>query len=130
MSTRFIRSVAILCSIAGSIGCRGPEQSQNSQRTVTVYVSTDRVFSEPVLREYEKRSGIRVNTVNPVVTLTPMAIKAWSDPAKAQSMLARIPMGRFVEPEEVADTILYLLSPRASMVTGSSITADGGFRAR
>lgn len=74
--------------------------------------------------------GIRVNTVNPVVTLTPMAIKAWNDPAKAQSMLARIPMGRFVEPEEVADTILYLLSPRASMVTGSSITVDGGFRAR
>jgi NAD(P)-dependent dehydrogenase (short-subunit alcohol dehydrogenase family) len=74
--------------------------------------------------------GIRVNTVNPVVTLTPMAIKAWSDPAKAQSMLVRIPIGRFVEPEEVADTILYLLSPRASMVTGSSITVDGGFRAR
>ena len=74
--------------------------------------------------------GIRVNTVNPVVTLTPMAIKAWSDPAKAQSMLSRIPIGRFVEPEEVADVILYLLSSRASMVTGSSITVDGGFRAR
>jgi NAD(P)-dependent dehydrogenase (short-subunit alcohol dehydrogenase family) len=74
--------------------------------------------------------GIRVNTVNPVVTLTPMAIKAWSDPAKAQSMLSRIPLGRFVEPEEVADVILYLLSSRASMVSGSSITVDGGFRAR
>ena len=74
--------------------------------------------------------GIRVNTVNPVVTLTPMAIKAWSDPAKAGSMLSRIPMGRFVEPVEVADTILYLLSPRASMVTGASLTVDGGFRAR
>jgi NAD(P)-dependent dehydrogenase (short-subunit alcohol dehydrogenase family) len=74
--------------------------------------------------------GIRVNCVNPVVTLTPMAIKAWSDKAKADSMLSRIPMGRFVEPVEVADTILYLLSPRASMITGSSITVDGGFRAR
>jgi len=74
--------------------------------------------------------GIRVNCVNPVVTLTPMAIKAWSDKAKADSMLARIPMGRFVEPVEVADAILYLLSPRASMITGSSITVDGGFRAR
>jgi NAD(P)-dependent dehydrogenase (short-subunit alcohol dehydrogenase family) len=74
--------------------------------------------------------GIRVNCVNPVVTLTPMAIKAWSDPDKANSMLARIPMGRFVEPVEVADTILYLLSPRASMISGSSITVDGGFRAR
>lgn len=74
--------------------------------------------------------GIRVNSVNPVVTLTPMAIKAWSDPVKSKSMLDRIPIGRFVEPEEVADTILYLLSPRASMITGSSITVDGGFRAR
>ncbi len=74
--------------------------------------------------------GIRVNTVNPVVTLTPMAIKAWSDPEKANSMLVRIPLGRFVEPEEVADAILYLLSPRASMVTGSSLPIDGGFRAR
>lgn len=63
MSRCLIRSIAILCSIAAPIGCRGPEQSQNAQRTVTVYVSTDRVFSEPVLREYEKRSGIRVNTV-------------------------------------------------------------------
>ena len=63
MSTRLIRSIAILCSIAAPIGCRGPKQSHNAQRTVTVYVSTDRVFSEPVLREYEKRSGIRVNTV-------------------------------------------------------------------
>src|ERR687898_2464422 len=63
MSTRLLRSIAILCSIAAPIGCRGPGQSLNAQRTVTVYVSTDRVFSEPVLREYEKRSGVRVNTV-------------------------------------------------------------------
>ena len=63
MSTCLIRSIAILCSIAAPIGCRSSEQSPNAQRAVTAYVSTDRVFSEPVLREYEKRSGIRVNTV-------------------------------------------------------------------
>lgn len=62
MSTRLIRCIAILCSITAPVGCRGPDQSQDAQRTVTIYVSTDRVFSEPVLREYEKRSGIRVNT--------------------------------------------------------------------
>lgn len=62
MSTRLIRFIAILCSITAPVGCRGPDQSQDAQRTVTIYVSTDRVFSEPVLREYEKRSGIRVNT--------------------------------------------------------------------
>jgi NAD(P)-dependent dehydrogenase (short-subunit alcohol dehydrogenase family) len=59
-----------------------------------------------------------------------MAVKAWSDEAKAASMLNRIPMGRFVEPEEVADVILYLLGGRSTMVHGSTIMVDGGFRAR
>ena len=63
MSTRFTSFIAILCVIAAPIGCRRSEQSQDAQRAVTVYVSTDRAFSEPVLREYEKRSGVRVNTV-------------------------------------------------------------------
>lgn len=43
--------------------CRSPEPAPNADRTVTVYVSTDRVFSEPVLREYERQSGVRVNAV-------------------------------------------------------------------
>jgi NAD(P)-dependent dehydrogenase (short-subunit alcohol dehydrogenase family) len=74
--------------------------------------------------------GIRVNSVNPTVTLTPMAVKAWSDPEKAAGMLARIPLGRFVQPEEVADVILYLLSDNAAMVNGVSLLVDGGFSAR
>ena len=37
--------------------------SEKNDRVVTVYVSTDRVFSEPVLREYERRTGVRVNAV-------------------------------------------------------------------
>ena len=41
--------------------CRSPEEAQSESRSVTVYVSTDRVFSEPVLQEYERRSGVRVN---------------------------------------------------------------------
>ncbi|MGH6644106.1 MAG: SDR family oxidoreductase [Bradyrhizobium sp.] len=73
--------------------------------------------------------GIRVNVVNPVVTLTPMAVKAWSDPAKSGAMLKRIPAGRFVEPVEVAEAIAYLLSERAAMINGVSLPVDGGFRA-
>jgi iron(III) transport system substrate-binding protein len=58
-----ISSSAIVLAIAALIGCRGSDQSESTARTVTVYVSTDRVFSEPVLREYEKRTGVRVNAV-------------------------------------------------------------------
>lgn len=73
--------------------------------------------------------GIRVNTVNPVVTLTPMAEKVWSEPAKSNPMLARIPLRRFVQPEEAARTIAYLLSDDSSMVNGVSLALDGGFQA-
>lgn len=73
------------------------------------------------------RQGIRVNAVNPTVTLTPMAEKAWSDPAKAGPMLGRIPMGRFVQPGEVASVIAYLLSDEAAMVNGICMPVDGGF---
>ena len=71
--------------------------------------------------------GIRVNCVNPNITLTDMARKAWSDPVKAGPRLSRMPIGRFLEPEEVAETICYLLSNRARAVTGISLRADGGF---
>jgi L-xylulose reductase len=74
--------------------------------------------------------GIRVNAVNPTVTLTPMGAKAWSDPGKSGPMLARIPLGRVADPEDVAEAILYLLSDRAAMINGVSLPVDGGFLAR
>jgi NAD(P)-dependent dehydrogenase (short-subunit alcohol dehydrogenase family) len=73
--------------------------------------------------------GIRTNSVNPVVTLTPMAEKAWSDPAKAGPMLARIPLGRFAAVEDVAAAIAFLLSDEAAMINGICLTVDGGFSA-
>ena len=73
------------------------------------------------------RQGIRVNCINPTVTLTPMAIKAWSDPAKSAGMLSRIPLGRFAETDEVAEVILFLLSDEASMLHGLTMPVDGGF---
>lgn len=56
------RVVAAVVAI-GMVGCRSSEPGKTANRTVTVYVSTDRIFSEPVLREYERQSGVRVNAV-------------------------------------------------------------------
>ncbi|KWE40647.1 SDR family oxidoreductase [Burkholderia territorii] len=74
--------------------------------------------------------GIRVNSVNPTVTLTPMAQFAWSEPEKRAPMLAAIPLGRFAEPDEVVEPILFLLSDAASMISGISLPIDGGYTAR
>jgi iron(III) transport system substrate-binding protein len=43
--------------------CGAPQRSTGTERTVTIYVSTDRVFSEPVLRAFEEQTGIQVNAV-------------------------------------------------------------------
>jgi NAD(P)-dependent dehydrogenase (short-subunit alcohol dehydrogenase family) len=71
--------------------------------------------------------GIRVNSVNPAVTLTPMGVRVWSAPAKADPVLARIPLGRFLQPHEVASAICFLLGDDATMVNGVCLPADGGF---
>ncbi|WP_323122041.1 SDR family oxidoreductase [Burkholderia alba] len=73
--------------------------------------------------------GIRVNSVNPTVTLTPMAQQAWSEPAKRDAALRAIPLGRFAEPREVVDPILFLLSDAASMISGATLPVDGGYTA-
>jgi len=74
--------------------------------------------------------GIRVNSVNPTVTLTPMAVKAWSEPSKRDPALQAIPLKRFAEPREVAEPILFLLSDAASMISGVALPVDGGYTAR
>lgn len=79
--------------------------------------------------------GIRVNMVNPGATATPRMdrqVKRLSeltgksiDEVKGER-LERIPMGRFVEAEDIAKTVLYLVSDLAGYVTGNSINVDGG----
>lgn len=79
--------------------------------------------------ELGHRLGVRVNALSPTVTMTDMGREAWADPARAAPMLARIPLGRFPEPRDVADAALFLLSDAARMVHGANVPVDGGFSA-
>ncbi|CAG0899456.1 unnamed protein product [Darwinula stevensoni] len=69
---------------------------------------------------------IRVNSVNPTVVMTDMGKLAWSDPDKSEPILNRIPLGKFVEVEDVVNAILFLLSDRSSMINGVHLPIEGG----
>lgn len=73
--------------------------------------------------------NIRVNSVNPTVVWTKMGREHWNDKQKQSKMTSRIPMGRFVEVEEVIGPILFLLSKEAAMINGITMPIDGGFSA-
>ncbi|KAM9208705.1 L-xylulose reductase [Dugong dugon] len=108
--------------------------SQGSQRALTnhsVYCSTKGAMDmlTKVMALELGPHKIRVNAVNPTVVMTPMGRANWSDPQKAKAMLDRIPLGQFAEVEHVVDSILFLLSDRSGMTTGSTLPVDGGFLA-
>lgn len=73
---------------------------------------------------------IRTNAIAPVVTMTPLGRKAWSDPEKQAAMLSKIPLGRFNEPIDVANAVILLLSDQAEMLNGIIVPVDGGFMAK
>lgn len=72
--------------------------------------------------------GIRVNAVAPGYVDTPLI--AGRKPGAQERIVAMHPMGRIAQPEEIAELIVFLLSPRAAFITGSVHQADGGYSAR
>ena len=68
---------------------------------------------------------IRVNAVCPGPTLTPMIYRSLSE-ARIAAVAEAVPLGRWVQADDVAQTIAFLLSSAAAMITGSTIDVDGG----
>ncbi|MGO1638607.1 SDR family NAD(P)-dependent oxidoreductase [Ancrocorticia populi] len=75
------------------------------------------------------KHNIQINSVCPTVILTPMGEKVWGPPEKGDPMKAKIPLGRFGQPVEVADLVLYLASSASDFMTGGTVMLDGGYTA-
>jgi NAD(P)-dependent dehydrogenase (short-subunit alcohol dehydrogenase family) len=69
--------------------------------------------------------GVRANVLNPGPTMTPMFAAAQSDDSIAQ-FERRAPLRRIATPEDIANGVVFLLSPGAAVVTGQELSVDGG----
>ncbi|OBK19105.1 SDR family NAD(P)-dependent oxidoreductase [Mycobacterium asiaticum] len=69
-------------------------------------------------------SGVRVNSVAPGPTRTPGVAAEWGE--VNEELGKALPLGRTAHPAEIAEAVLFLSSPRASFITGSTLHVDGG----
>jgi NAD(P)-dependent dehydrogenase (short-subunit alcohol dehydrogenase family) len=74
--------------------------------------------------------GVTVNAVAPTVILTPLGERVWGAPEKGGPMLAKIPLGRFGTPIDVATVVAFLASDLAGLINGETIAIDGGYLAQ
>jgi 2-dehydro-3-deoxy-L-rhamnonate dehydrogenase (NAD+) len=73
--------------------------------------------------------GVRVNAVAPGFTVTPMTAAFFENETFVRAATERIPLGRLLEPSEIAGAIVFLASPLASAITGVVLPVDGGWTA-
>lgn len=113
-------SIVMITSIWGREAGGGPSYN--------VAKAAEMSLAKAMARDLAK-DGIRVNAVAPGSVLFPGG--GWerrqkADPAGIAAFVEReLPFGRFGTPEEIADVVLFLLSPRASWVAGACLTVDG-----
>jgi NAD(P)-dependent dehydrogenase (short-subunit alcohol dehydrogenase family) len=74
--------------------------------------------------------GVRAVSVAPTFVRTALTAQQLDDPEIGPRLRAQIPLDRYATPEEVANAVVWLASPQAAMVTGSSLRVDGGWTAR
>ena len=73
------------------------------------------------------QDGIRVNAVAPGWIATPLTQALQDDEGRSQAILERTPLGRWGEPEDVAQAVVFLCSPAAAFITGTILPVDGGY---
>lgn len=110
-------SIVNIASIGGQIGGdKAPDYAASKAGLISLTRSLARIGS---------RSGVRVNAVSPGWIETPIFSKPRLEELREQAKEV-IPLGRMGTPEEVASTVLFLLSDAASYVTGHCLNVNGG----
>jgi NAD(P)-dependent dehydrogenase (short-subunit alcohol dehydrogenase family) len=102
-----------------------------SERDRTVYVMTKHAvegLTKAMAVELAPK-GVRVVSIAPTFITTPLTAPFFANPEFRQWVIDRIPLGRIGTVEEVAHAVVFLASPAASLVTGSSLLVDGGWTA-
>ena len=102
------------------------------QMTISAYQAGKgamRIFTKASAIEYAKEN-IRVNSIHPGYTETVDYLKTEWLQEFSDDILAKIPMGRRAQPEEMANGILFLVSDEASFITGAELVIDGGVTAQ
>jgi NAD(P)-dependent dehydrogenase (short-subunit alcohol dehydrogenase family) len=113
-------SIVNNASIAGLVGFAGLPAYVASKHGVVG-------LTKSAALDYAKQ-GIRINAVCPGVIHTPMIDRfTGEDPAVLEQMVAAKPMGRVGQPEEIADTVVFLCSDASSFITGQALAVDGGW---
>jgi len=102
-----------------------------SERDRSVYVMTKHAIEglTKAMAVELAPQGVRVVSIAPTFVMTPLTAPFFADPAFKKWALDRIPLGRLGTVDEVANAVVFLCSPAASLVTGSSLLADGGWTA-
>lgn len=108
--------VVLISSVVGLLGSAGQANYAASKAGLVG-------FARSVARELGSRS-ITVNVVAPGFVETDMT-DALSDEQK-QAIRQQVPLGRYAQPHEIADTVVWLASPRSGYITGAVIPVDGG----
>jgi cyclopentanol dehydrogenase len=88
-----------------------------------------RLFTKAAAIQYATEH-IRVNSVHPGYALTPLTAESYTDPARHQWVMERIPLGRLGNAQDIAYGILYLASDESAYVTGAELVIDGGTTAQ
>ena len=111
-------SIINVSSIFGIVGSRAGAAYHASKGAA-------RTFSKAAAVQYAK-DNIRVNSVHPGFTDTPMTLDIHSDPEIHEFRVGMTPMGLLGKPEDIANGILYLASDETAWVTGIELVIDGG----